>query len=181
MLTITNATPLKIYCPDNGIYPNSHLPVLLLKKAITIPHLFAAKKIKALFAKNNWANAWDSGIFTYNHYHSITHEVLAIYKGHTQLLLGGENGYRVRIGTGDVLIIPAGMAHKNLGNEHDIGCIGAYPDGSDYDINSGQPGERPGTDKNISLVPIPGEDPLLGNEYGVSFIWTAAIRTEPAI
>jgi uncharacterized protein YjlB len=179
MPTITNTTPLKIYCQDNGIFPNSHLPVLLYKKAISIPHLFAAKKIMALFSKHNWSNTWDNGIFTYNHYHSVTHEVLAIYKGHGMLLLGGGNGHQISIEKGDVLIIPAGVAHKNMGAEHDIGCIGAYPDGRDYDVNTGQPGERPGTDKNISLVPIPNEDPLMGNEYGVGFIWTTETSTEP--
>jgi uncharacterized protein YjlB len=171
-----NTNPIKIYCFDNGVFPNSRLPVLLYKKVIVVPHLFAGKKIKSLFSKNDWGNFWDSGIFTYSHYHSITHEVLGIYRGHTVLLLGGENGQQVKIEKGDVLIIPAGVAHKNLGHEHDVGCIGAYPGGRDYDINEGKSGERPGTDINISGVPIPEKDPLLGLGYGVNAIWTAEVQ-----
>jgi uncharacterized protein YjlB len=72
-----NTHPLKIYCAHNGIFPNSQLPVLLYKKVIAVPRLLAAKKIKNLFSENDWGNAWDSGIFTYNHYHSTTHEVPA--------------------------------------------------------------------------------------------------------
>jgi uncharacterized protein YjlB len=171
MITVSNGTAEKIYCQDNGVFPNSRLPVLLYKKAMNIPHLLGSKKIKDFFSKNNWSNAWDDGIFTYNHYHSITHEVLGIYKGHTMLLLGGENGHQIKIEKGDVLIIPAGVAHKNLGHEHDIGCIGAYPEGKDYDINYGRPGERPGTDHNIALIPIPDKDPLLGEDGGIIIVW----------
>lgn len=168
-----NNVPLQIFCQDNGRFPNSPLPVLFYKQAMDLPHLLAAGRVKKIFAKNEWANAWDAGIFTYSHYHSITHEVLGIYKGHTMLLLGGENGHQVKIESGDVLIIPAGVAHKNLGQEHDIGCIGAYPDGRDYDINSGLRGERPGTDQNIAAVPIPEKDPLTGHRTGLYSIWTA--------
>ena len=50
-----NTNPIKIYCADNGIFPNSRLPVLLYKKVIVIPHLLAAKKIKSLFSENDWA------------------------------------------------------------------------------------------------------------------------------
>jgi uncharacterized protein YjlB len=70
-----------------------------------------------------------------------------------------------------VLVIPAGVAHKNLGGENDVGVVGAYPDGRDYDMNYGKPGERPGTDENISGVPIPSGDPVLGNNKGLTTIW----------
>ncbi len=133
----------KINLRDNGKFPNNFLPVLLYKGVLYIPSLFPARNVKNLFESNRWSNSWDSGIFTYHHYHSTTHEVLGVYRGETTLLLGGDDGVRVKIEQGDVLVIPAGVAHKNLGEVHDVGCIGAYPNGMDYDMNYGKTGERP--------------------------------------
>jgi uncharacterized protein YjlB len=166
-----NVSPIKFFCKDNGLFPNSRYPVLLYKNAMDLPYLFAAAYVKSLFDKNNWSNAWKSGIFTYNHYHSITHEVMGVYEGSTRLLLGGDNGHQVKIEKGDVLVIPAGVAHRNLGKENQVKCVGAYPDGRPYDMNYGRPEERPQTDKNISQIPIPSKDPLWGLEDGIPLIW----------
>jgi len=124
-----------------------------------------------LFENNNWRNTWQQGIYTYHHYHSTTHEVLCVCKGETLLLLGGENGITVLIQEGDVLVIPAGVAHINLGKENDVSCIGAYPDGRDYDMNFGKQGERPRTDHNIASLPLPQTDPVFGANDGLLQIW----------
>jgi len=151
-------------------FPNSNLPVLLYRGALNIPFLFPAAHVKNVFKSNNWSNSWENGIFKYHHYHSTTHEVLGIYKGKTTLQLGGEKGIKIEIKKGDVLVIPAGVAHKNLGKDEDIKCVGAYPNGMEYDMNYGKPGERPQTDKNIKAVPIPSTDPV-GKKEGVMKIW----------
>jgi hypothetical protein len=62
--------------------------------------------------------------------------------------LGGERGVVQEVHPGDVIIIPAGVAHKNLGPTADFGVVGAYPEGQDWDINYGRPGERPRADNN---------------------------------
>jgi uncharacterized protein YjlB len=54
---------------------------------------------------------------------------MAVIKGHTTLLLGGENGKQISIQKGDIIVIPAGVAHKNRGNMKDVICVGGYPDG----------------------------------------------------
>ena len=166
-----NATPIQFLCKDNGVFPNSKLPVLLYKEAMALPYLFAAAYIKSLFDKNNWSNSWKSGIFTYHHYHSNTHEVLGVFEGSTRMLLGGDNGHQLKLEKGDVLIIPAGVAHRNLGREDQIKCVGAYPNGLKYDMNYGRPEERPQSDKNIAAVPLPGKDPLWGLDDGVPMVW----------
>ena len=158
-MTTTNQEIQQIHLTDDGTFPNSPLPLL-----------FPAKHVTDLFESHNWSNSWDDGIFEYHHYHSITHEVLGIYSGETTVQLGGEHGEKIKIQKGDVLVIPAGVAHKNLGKENDIGCVGAYPDGRDYDMNYGKPGERPGTDHNIHHVPLPKTDPVYG-EGGLMHIW----------
>ena len=160
----------QISLPDDGVFPNSHYPALLYKNVLDVPLLFPAAFVKKIFANHGWSNSWDAGIFEYHHYHSTTHEALGIYKGHTKVQLGGPAGKVIFIEKGDVLIIPAGVAHKNLGAENAVGTIGAYPNGRDYDMNYGKPGERPGTDQNIKKVPVPSGDPL-GLKNGLTQIW----------
>jgi uncharacterized protein YjlB len=164
-------TPILIQLKDNGTFPNSKFPALLYKGVLDIPFVFPATRIAAIFERNNWGNSWDAGIFTYHHYHSTVHEVLGVYKGSTKVLLGGDDGEEVFIEKGDILVIPAGVAHKNLGNENAVGCVGAYPYSQPYDMNYGNPDERPTTDDNLARVPIPDTDPLQGDEAGLPDIW----------
>ncbi|HEY4207654.1 MAG TPA: hypothetical protein VGM31_12605 [Puia sp.] len=138
---------------------------------LQLPPVFQGRYVKHLFQKHGWSNTWNGGIFTYNHYHSITHEALGFIEGATTLMLGGDQGREIRVRRGDVLVIPAGVAHKNLEDEHQVTCIGAYPDGRDYDILTGQPGERPTADHNIAEVPLPTRDPLFGPYQGICRIW----------
>lgn len=58
-----------------------------------------------------------------------------------------------------MILIPAGVAHKNLENQ-DFAVVGAYPKGRSYDMNTGKSKERPDADINIAAVPIPEADPL---------------------
>jgi uncharacterized protein YjlB len=145
---------------DDGQFPNSALPVLIYKAALKLPDEHAAKIIEDIFEKNNWTNSWRNGIYDYHHYHSITHEVLGVYSGHTIVQLGGPGGITQLIEKGDIIIIPAGVAHKNVGPETDFKCVGAYPGGSDYDIKKGEPHDRPGADINIKKVLLPENDPV---------------------
>jgi uncharacterized protein YjlB len=156
---------------DNGTFPGSGLPVLLYKKVISIFPLrfITAFIVKSRFRRNGWSNSWVAGIFTYHH--SNTHEVMGIIHGSTSVQLGGEPGIVIAIEKGEVLIIPAGVAHKNLGNENAVTCVGAYPGGADYDMNYGNLGERPQTDKNIAEVGVPVSDPVFGASQGLPKIW----------
>ena len=170
-MQLNKIVPHHFIVKDDGIFPNNSLPVLFYPQVLELPRLFPASAIKNLFQGNNWKNNWKQGIYTYHHYHSITHEVLGICKGETLLLLGGENGVTIEVHEGDVLIIPAGVAHINLGKENDVICVGAYPDGTDYDMNYGKPHERPRADHNIATLPLPKTDPVFGKKGGLSKIW----------
>jgi uncharacterized protein YjlB len=161
----------RFYLKDDGFFPNSEFSVLLYKDVLKVPKLFPALAVKRLFRSNKWSNAWTNGIYDYHHYHSNTHEVLGVYEGRATVQLGGDKGVEVRLQKGDVLIIPAGVAHKNLDKENSLKCVGAYPDGKDYDINYGKEGERPHTDKNIAKVKIPDTDPVFGTVRGVQRLW----------
>ena len=96
---------------------------------------------------------------------------MAVIKGRTTLLLGGENGQQVDIQSGDIIVIPAGVAHKNLGEMKDVICIGGYPEGRDFDMNYGGAGERPQTDRTIEELQLPATGPLAGREDPLLQIW----------
>src|ERR1700744_5271542 len=172
------ATMEQFLLKDDGVFPNSRFPALLYKSVLDIPLLFPAAHVKNVFEKNGWSNNWDAGIFEYHHYHSVSHEVLGIYKGCTTLQLGGPFGIKIFIQKGDVLVIPAGVAHKNLGRENAVGVVGAYPEGHNYDMNYGRPAERPKADENIKQVPSPKSDPL-GPMGTMKIYWNHKIKQLP--
>jgi uncharacterized protein YjlB len=155
---------------DDGVVPNSKYPLLLYRNAFSKRNEEGAVWLEEKFLSNNWHNSWRNGIFTFQHYHSIAHEVLGIYSGEALVLLGGDKGSQVTVHAGDIIVIPAGVGHKNLG-DHDLGVVGAYPNGMPVDIMRCEPGERPGVDKNIAKVPFPDDDPFLGKTDGLRNVW----------
>ena len=162
--------PEKYFLQDDGKIPNNKLPLLFYKNVFQERGNAGAEWIEKKFAENNWTNSWRNGVYDYHHYHSNTHEVLGIYSGSALLQLGGEKGQQVEVAAGDIIVIPAGVGHKNLRSEN-FSLVGAYPNGRDHDMNYGKEGERPEVDKNIAGVPVPDRDPLLGKEGGVPEIW----------
>src|SRR2546426_301740 len=78
--------------------------------------------------------------------------------GTATLQLGGQHGENVEVGAGDVIVIPAGVAHQNIGASDDFGVVGAYPGGRSWDLLRGLSGERPKADDNIVALPMPDKD-----------------------
>jgi uncharacterized protein YjlB len=168
-LSMTNE-PQKLFFKDDGKIPNSKLPLILYKDAFKDRRSHGASWLEKRFSDNNWTNSWRNGIYSFHHYHSTSHEVLGIYSGSALVHLGGEEGEKVQVAAGDIIIIPAGVGHKNLESK-DLGVVGAYPDGRNWDLNRGLPGERPKVDENIAALPLPSADPLLGTADGLKKIW----------
>lgn len=156
---------------DNGIFPNSGLPAILVKSAFTLKNDHLPAEIESVFEENGWSNCWRNGMYHYHHYHSNTHEVLGVYSGECHVLLGGDSGVQFLIEKGDVLIIPAGVAHKNIGSSLDFKCVGAYPGGKEFDIKLGKASERPEADHHIRKVPLPKKDPLYGKDGILALYW----------
>lgn len=113
------------------------------------------------FAANGWTGAWRNGVYGWHHYHATTHEVLGCHAGRAEIQLGGPEGAIYRIEAGDVVIIPAGLAHCNRGHSPDFAVVGAYPGGVIPDMRKG------GGDPLIAL-PLPPRDPVLGAGRGFS-------------
>ena len=156
---------------DDGVFPNSVLPVLLYRQAFKTEIGDRACAIEQRFAENDWSNSWRNGVYSFAHYHSTTHEVLGAYGGAATLRLGGEHGKNVEVHAGDVIVIPAGVAHQNIGASADFAVVGAYPDGREWDLLRGRPGERPKADRTIAALPIPDYDPIYGAEGPLRQIW----------
>ncbi|SEI97815.1 Uncharacterized protein YjlB [Dyadobacter koreensis] len=163
--------PETYFFEDDGEIPNSKYPLIIYKAAFSERGESGAKWLESHFESNNWKNSWRNGVFHYHHYHSITHEVLGVFEGTAMLHLGGEGGEKIQVTAGDILVIPAGVGHKNLGASKDFAIVGAYPDAMDYDLMKGNPEERPKADNNIAKVQFPDHDPLLGKHNGIMKIW----------
>lgn len=153
------AAPETYLLADDGMFPNSPLPVLVYRGVLATPEAAAFERV---FEANGWSSSWRNGLYTVHHYHSTAHEVLGIYGGRVTARLGGERGRSVTLAAGDVAVIPAGVAHKNDGASGDFRVVGAYPLGTSPDMQYGKPGERPATDRNIARVGLPTADPVRG-------------------
>ena len=162
--------PDLFYFKDDGKIPNNKLPLLLYRNTIPEGQEHPDKWYLQQFAGQNWKNAWTNGIYTFHHYHSTSHEVLGIFSGSALLHLGGEHGEKVEVVKGDIIVIPAGVGHKNIKSSN-LGVVGAYPEGRDWDLLRGEARERPQADLNIKDLPIPKTDPLLGAKAGLITIW----------
>ncbi len=169
-MAAANVKSEKYQFKDDGRIPNSKLPLLIYRGVLSDKE--DASKVIDVFEANNWTNSWDNGIYSYHHYHSTSHEVLGVYAGSALLHLGGESGERLRVKAGDVIIIPAGVGHKKLEASNDFAVVGAYPEGRDWDVLKGKPGERPRADENIAGLPIPKSDPVFGIDGGLTKTWS---------
>ncbi|MGC9468435.1 MAG: cupin domain-containing protein [Anaerolineae bacterium] len=161
-----------VLIPEKAPFPNNdRLPALIYRQVVTLPDLDPAAVFEAIFRAHGWQGTWRNGIYGFHHYHSTAHEVLGVYQGHATVQLGGDQGITTQLTAGDVVVIPAGVAHKNLGSSVDFGVVGAYPSDQRWDMNYGRPDERPEADKNIAKVPTPSADPLYGDQGPLIEAW----------
>lgn len=135
---------------DDGVFPNNSSVPLQVFRPIHSGE-YSAGQFEALFTSNGWVPAWRSGIFDFHHYHSTAHEVLGCFSGHALLQFGGSADLRLDVRVGDIVVIPAGVAHKCL-DASQFCCVGAYPAGQSWDTCYGKPGERPGADQRIAAL-----------------------------
>jgi uncharacterized protein YjlB len=157
---------------DDGAYPNNaRLPLLVYQAAVRLPVADPAATFEALFGAHGWGGSWRNGVYGFHHYHSTAHEALGVYRGSARLQLGGETGPVFEVRPGDAIVIPAGVAHKNLGATGSFGVVGAYPAGQRPDMNDGRPGERPRADRDIAQVALPAADPIYGAQGPLTEHW----------
>jgi len=157
---------------ENGNYPNNpKLPVLLYKNVFEFEGSNTAEMIEKVFAKNNWGGSWRNGIYNFQHYHSTAHEALGVYNGWAEVQLGGPGNKTVKIVMGDLVVLPAGTAHKRIKSGNGFAVVGAYPDGQSWDMNYGKDNEVDKSKLNIAKVGLPQNDPVYGKNGGMFNFW----------
>ncbi len=169
------ATPIKTIrlAPDGAIPNNRRLPLQIYPQAVVATGNDPAAVFEDRFGTHAWGRTWRNGVFAFHHYHSTAHEVLGVYRGMARIRFGGPQGMTTEVRAGDVVVIPAGVAHQRISSSVDFAVVGAYPRGQTPDLHRGQPGERPGTDANIRPVTRPPADPVHGTSGGLMNGWPA--------
>src|SRR5712691_6441108 len=147
---------------DDGIVPNNPaLPLVVYRGALPAAG-DRASACERMFAQHGWPDSWRNGIYGHHHYHSTAHEVLGIARGDARVRLGGEAGQTVELRAGDIVVIPAGVAHKRESASADLVVIGSYPRGTRPDLCRAEAAVHDGALATIAVVPLPEADPVTG-------------------
>lgn len=157
----------------NGRVPNSRLPLLVYRDAFHS----RAWEMEELLRSNGWAPSWHSpiGLFPQHHFHSQSHELIAIVRGEVRGLFGGHDGEEVMLRKGDTVVIPAGVGHYGVSITDDLFVTGAFPSGFGVlDFRQGRPDEYAEMAEVSRSVPIPQFDPFFGHGGPLPNLWNAA-------
>jgi uncharacterized protein YjlB len=157
---------------DDGRFPNNgRLPLLLYVGALEVADGDPAAAVEGMFRSHGWGGSWRNGVYAFQHYHSTAHEALGGIRGNARVQFGGDSGPVVVMARGDLVVIPAGVAHMCLEASRDFTVVGAYPSGQSPDLCLGRAGERPAADRNIARVRVPDQDPLEGRGGTLPMVW----------
>lgn len=154
----------------NGRVPNSRLPALIYRNVIrgTTP------EFEETLRTNGWPPDWHSalGMYPRHHFHSDTHELIAVTRGEMTAILGGHDGKSVRLRQGDVVVIPAGVGHLGTAITDDLRLTGSFPEGFGvHDFRLCRPDEYSELAAVAERVPVPAYDPIYGPSGPLPTIW----------
>ena len=157
----------------DGIVPNNpKLPFILYRGPVSLADdRDPAAVFEELFARNGWRDSWRNGIYDYVHYHSRTHEVLGVARGHARVRFGGERGRKLHLKAGDVVVLPAGTGHQRLAASKDLLVVGAYPPFGSYDECRACAADHDRALTTISKVALPRKDPVYGHGGPLTRLW----------
>lgn len=155
--------------PAFDLLPNTSIQ----KKPLLIYHSAFHPSASASAIEAHFSNVgvvtpqWRYTMYSQSHFHSTTHEVLAVASGRARLCFGGEeNPGRVEaeLTKGDVMVVPAGVAHRLLAdNDGDFSMVGSYPTGKSWDMCYGKQGEEEKV-KGIQSLGWFSRDPIYGEQ-----------------
>lgn len=160
---MANSEPEQHWGKPRGMLPNSRFPLLVHRGGVAGG---GEQAVLERLRANGWYNNWRwPGIYEYPHFHSTTHECLAVATGWMELEVFGRGGTRIRAEAGDFIVVPAGVSHMMTANSDDVLTVGGYPDGREWDnmqedhISLVEFREAA---KRIMMLPIPLRDPVTG-------------------
>jgi uncharacterized protein YjlB len=150
--------------PPGDRIPNHPRFAVLLYRGVDAAAA-GADAARACFAANGWGGSWVDGVFDFHHFHSTSHEVLAVVAGRATLELGGPQGRAFDVVAGDVVVLPAGTGHRRARAEDGFTVVGAYPAGQeDYDLLRGdEAAEVEAARERIAALGAPPADPVGGD------------------
>ena len=166
--------PLIFDFVDDGLVPNSKLPLLVYKRAVDVDNDHPERTIEKLFGGNGWGAMWRNGVYDYLHYHATVHEVLGVISGNAVVRFGGDRGTELAIAAGDVAILPAGTGHQCLSCSDDFSVVGAYPPGPPVEITRATPANHAHALETIPQVKLPATDPVLGSDGPLVRLWKSS-------
>jgi uncharacterized protein YjlB len=169
-MSITPVSALRVskhQIPAFNGFPNTSIqakPLIIYHAVFSNP---SASRIEAhLKSVGEVSPQWRYTMFTDSHFHSNTHEVLAIASGSAKCCFGHEgNEGRVEpiLEKGDVVIVPAGVGHRLLEDYGGFQMVGSYPKGKSWDMCYGRPGEEEQV-KSIANLDWFQKDPVYGDD-----------------
>jgi uncharacterized protein YjlB len=163
--------PETLVFEDDGVIPNSRLPLLVYRAALAAD----PEAIEQRFASNGWRPAWRDGVHPFHHFHANTHEALGVARGEATILFGGPGGRKLHVSAGDIVIVPAGVGHCNTAQSRDLLIVGAYPDDAPPpDQYRGNRADHETVVRKVSAVPVPLADPVTGSDGPLRRLWGTA-------
>jgi uncharacterized protein YjlB len=140
--------------PPGDTIPNHPSFPVLLYRGVDV------SDARGLFAQHGWGGSWVDGVFDFHHFHSTSHEVLAVIAGEATLELGGPQGRAFDVRAGDVIVLPAGTGHRRATARAGFTVAAAYPRGQeDYDLlREADDAAR----ERIAALGAPPQDPVGG-------------------
>lgn len=162
----------------NAHCPNSQFPVLVYRNVLPTP--VDEESTSEFLQRNQWEKKGTWGAIMAKHFHPNTHECYGIFQGSSELVFGEGGadevgtGVRCTVSAGDVVVVPAGVAHASVTSADDYKYIGVYPEGSPKWRS--EYGKRAVEDDDpllneIGAVPVPVCDPVYGHQGPAVKIW----------
>src|SRR5258708_32081494 len=114
---------------DDGETPNNpRLPLVVYRAAVNLAGAQdPAAPFERAFAKHGWSDGWRNGIYPFLHFHTATHEVLGIARGHATVEFGRAKGQVLTVEAGDGGGLPAGTGPRRIAARGGLPVCGAQP------------------------------------------------------
>lgn len=157
--------------PADWIPNNPRFATLVYRQISADPEPASPELIENRLTQRGWKPAWRYGIYDFPHFHSTTHEVVAIYRGRATVRLGHTAGGDFEVAAGDVILIPAGVGHECLKASADFHAVGAYPFGFSPDMITEAPADPGTVNRRIARIARPDCDPIGGRNAPMLERW----------
>jgi uncharacterized protein YjlB len=148
--------------PGGAVPNHPRWPLLIYSGTVAIAGADPAAAFEELFDRNGWPAAWRNGIYPFHHFHCNAHEALGVYGGEVTAQFGGDEGVVITAQPGDIIVLPAGTAHKKLSSRGALGIVGAYPAGQHPDMCTPLLADLKQHAAAIARVALPSRDPVHG-------------------